>query len=63
MIHSIAKWFRAPAPADLARRQIEEHQRRLILARQNLQAATSSVRYHEGSISELRRTLIELEKS
>lgn len=63
MIHPIVKWFRAPAPADLARRQIEEHQRQLILARQNLQAATSSVRYHEGSISELRRTLVELEKS
>ncbi len=63
MIHSIAKWFRAPAPADLARRQLEEHQRRLVVARQMYQAATSSVRYHENSINELRRTLVELEKS
>ena len=62
MIRSITQWFRTPTPAELAQRQLEDHQRRLILARQNLQAATSTVRYHEGSIAELRRTLAELEK-
>ena len=63
MIRSIVQWLRTPPPAELARRQLEEHQRRLVVARQMYQAATSTVRYHEGSISELRRTLVELEKS
>ena len=55
--------IRPPSPAELARRQLEEHQRRLVVARQVYQAAMSTVRYHENSINELRRTLVELEKS
>ena len=43
--------------------QLLVNQRRLVVARQMYQAATSTVRYHENSINELRRTLVELEKS
>ena len=63
MIRSIVQWLRTPSPAELARRQLEEHQRRLVVARQVYQAAMSTVRYYENSINELRRTLVELEKS
>ena len=61
MIRSITQWFRTPTPAELAQRQLEDHQRCLVMARQSHQATTSTVRYHESSIAELRRTLAELE--
>ncbi len=51
--------FAVPTVQELAKRYLAEHERDLIKARRNAQAAQATVNYHERVIADLRRTLAE----
>lgn len=61
MIRTLIKMFARPTPREYALRKLEDHQRELIEARRIAQASAVNVIFHERSIADLRRCLIELE--
>lgn len=60
MLQILSRWLRIPTPTELAHRELQDYQRALVLARCAQQFAAHQVRYYEGAINELQRTLREL---
>ena len=54
---SIKRTFSCSSPRDIAQRNLEFHQRRLILARDAVHAANTTLIYHERAIQDLQRML------
>lgn len=52
-----------PTPLEIAQDSLEHHQRRLISAKQDAQAAAATVIYHERSIQELQRLVRNAEEA
>lgn len=52
-----------PSPIEVALSDLEHHQRRLISAKQDAQAAAATVIYHERSIQELQRLVRNAEEA
>lgn len=60
MIRLLTRMFARPTPHEYALRKLEEHQRELIEARRIAQASAVNVIFHERSIADLKRSLVEL---
>ena len=51
------KLFEKPTFTEFASRELEHHQRMLLIARQHQQSTAATVIYHERVIADLKRTI------
>ena len=59
---NILNWFKPDSPLEVARKDLKAHQRELVRARQVCHLSRARQVYHETSIADLHKSVLELEK-